>query len=96
MKVTFGINNYNRLFYLRSCAESLMESVSDYEDVEFLCVDDNSRENGTEEYLQSLKDRGWKVINQQDYRDDKKLSIGQNDSDHITHFADALNIIFQE
>ena len=96
MKVTFGINNYNRLFYLRSCAESLMESVSDYEDVEFLCVDDNSKENGTEEYLQSLKDRGWKVINQQDYRNDEKLRIGQNDSDHITHFADALNIIFQE
>ena len=72
MKVTFGINNYNRLFYLRSCAESLMESVSDYDDVEFICVDDNSEEPGTQEYLGLLREKGWKVINQQDYRSGEK------------------------
>ena len=43
MKVTFGIINYNRLFYLKSCAESLMQSVEDYDgEVEFICIDDNS------------------------------------------------------
>ena len=64
MKVSFGIINYNRLFYLKSCAESLMASVEDYKNVEFICIDDNSKEPGTQEYLNSLSDRGWKVINQ--------------------------------
>ena len=36
MKVSFGIINYNRLFYLKSCAESLMESVKGYDNVEFI------------------------------------------------------------
>ena len=75
MKVSFGIINYNRLFYLKSCAESLMESVKDYPDVEFICIDDNSREPGTQEYLQSLKDRGWIVVNQENYRKLTKKSI---------------------
>jgi len=96
MKVTFGIINYNRLFYLKSCAESLMRSVQDYPDVEFICVDDNSQEEGTQEYLQSLKERGWKVINQQDTRGEKTFKIGQNDVDHISPFTDSLNIVFHE
>jgi len=96
MRVTFGINNYNRLFYLKSCAESLMESVSDHSDIEFICVDDNSEEPGTKEYLDALREKGWKVINQQDHRSGEKGKIGKNDVDHISAFGEALNIIFQE
>ena len=73
MKITFGIINYNRLYYLKSCAESLMESIKDYDgELEFICIDDNSREKGTQEYLQTLKERGWKIINQEDERDKQK------------------------
>ena len=67
MKISFGIVNYNRLFHLKSCAESLMQSIEDYEgEVEFICIDDNSKEPGTKEYLETLSERGWKVINQED------------------------------
>ncbi len=75
MKVSFGIINYNRLYYLKSCAESLMKSIGDYEDVELICIDDDSREEGTKEYLQTLEDRGWIVINQEDHRKATKQSI---------------------
>ena len=76
MKVSFGIINYNRLFYLKSCAESLMESVKGYDNIEFICIDDNSKEEGTKEYLKSLEDRGWKIINQEDRRNSPKQEIG--------------------
>lgn len=93
-RVTFGIVNYNRLFYLKSCAETLMESVSDYEDVEFICIDDNSKEKGTTEYLETLKERGWKVINQEEYRQDEKNKVDYyNDTVHMDAFSDALNIM---
>ena len=95
MKVSFGIINYNRLFYLKSCAESLMASVEDYKNVEFICIDDNSKEPGTQEYLNSLSDRGWKVINQQDYREDSKNKI-DDIKDVIDAFSDALNIFNNE
>ncbi len=96
MKVSFGIINYNRLFYLKSCAETLMESVVGYEgEIEFICIDDNSQESGTKEYLQSLADRGWKVINQQDYRASKKKNISEV-RDYIDEFSSALNIFYQE
>ena len=94
MKVSFGIINYNRLFYLKSCAESLMESVKDYPDVEFICIDDNSREPGTQEYLQSLKDRGWIVVNQENYRKLTKKSIHAI-KDVIDEFSSALNLFYQ-
>jgi len=91
MKVSFGIINYNRLFYLKSCAESLMESVGDYSDVEFICIDDNSKEDGTKEYLQTLKDRGWTVINQENHRQSSKQDIGAI-KQVIDEFSAALNL----
>ena len=95
-RVTFGIVNYNRLFYLKSCAETLMESVSDYEDVEFICVDDNSKESGTKEYLKTLEDRGWVVINQEDYRTKEKSKVDfYNDTVHMSAFSEALNIMLE-
>jgi len=93
-KVTFGIVNYNRLFYLKSCAETLMESVSEYDDVEFICIDDNSKEKGTTEYLETLKDRGWLVINQEEHRQQEKDKVDYyNDTVHMSAFSDALNIM---
>jgi glycosyltransferase involved in cell wall biosynthesis len=97
MKVTIGIVNYNRLFYLKSCVESLLQSLDGYPDVEFICIDDNSTEEGTEEYLESLKERGWVVINQEEYRQEQKLnkkySSSYNDDDHATAFFNALNMM---
>lgn len=95
MRVSFGIINYNRLFYLKSCAETLMESVADYENVEFICIDDDSKEPGTQEYLQTLKNRGWKVINQQDRREKSKQAIGEI-KHVIDEFSSALNIFLEE
>tara|TARA_R100000008_G_C3559161_1_gene155055 strand:+ start:76 stop:1008 length:933 start_codon:yes stop_codon:yes gene_type:complete len=95
MKISFGVINYNRLFYLKSCAESLMESVKDYDgEVEFICIDDNSKEKGTKEYLQILKDRGWTVINQEDVRTSEKKDIGVV-KDVIDEFSSALNIFLE-
>jgi glycosyltransferase involved in cell wall biosynthesis len=96
MKITFGIINYNRLYYLKSCAESLMESVKDYDgDLEFFCIDDNSKEKGTQEYLQTLKDRGWEIINQENYRKEKKVNIKEV-KDHIDEYSAALNILHEK
>jgi glycosyltransferase involved in cell wall biosynthesis len=72
-----------------------MESVKDYPDVEFICIDDNSKEEGTQEYLQTLEDRGWKVINQEDYRDSSKQAIGKI-KHVIDEFSSALNIFLEE
>ena len=95
MKISFGIVNYNRLFYLKSCAESLMESVKDYDDeLEFICIDDNSKEKGTQEYLQTLKDRGWTIINQEETRSKEKKDIGKI-KDVIDEFSAALNLFHQ-
>lgn len=96
-RVTFGIVNYNRLFYLKSCAESLMKSVEGYEDVEFICIDDNSKETGTKEYLESLKERGWQVINQEEFREEKKNTTdAYNDTTHMDAFSGALNILLEK
>ena len=96
MKVTFAVINYNRLFYLKSCVESLLKSIDDYKgEVEFICIDDNSKEEGTQEYLQTLRDRGWKVINQQDHRTKSKADI-KAVINLIDEFSAALNILQEE
>ena len=92
MKISIGIVNYNRLFYLRSCVKSLLYSVGDL-DCEFICIDDNSHEKGTAEYLKDLKSQGWLVINQQDFRDGDKP---QEYTEPITAFAESLNILYRE
>ena len=93
-KITFGIVNYNRLHYLKSCAESLMQSIQEQKDVQLICIDDNSKESGTKEYLQTLADRGWTVINQEDTRKDKKFAVDHyQDTAHMNPFSDALNLL---
>ena len=54
-KVSFGLVNCNRLFYLKSCLESLIYCTEDYDNKEFLVVDNASVEKGTEEYLEQLR-----------------------------------------
>ena len=62
MKITFGIINCNRLFYLRSSVESLIKTTEDYQDKKIIIVDNCSDEEGTEEYLQQKKSQGITVI----------------------------------
>ena len=61
-KVSFGIINCNRLFYLKSCVESLAECTKDYFHKEIIIVDNASIEDGTSEYLLELENRGYRVI----------------------------------
>jgi glycosyltransferase involved in cell wall biosynthesis len=61
-KVTFGIVNCNRLFYLKSCVESLLYCTSDYENKEVIIVDNASIEKGTEEYLSEKEQQGLSVV----------------------------------
>lgn len=82
-KVTFGIVNCNRLFYFKSCLESLLYTTEDYENKEVIIVDNASIEEGTEEYLCELEERGFKV-----FRQEKR--------DPENEFAKALNIIARE
>ena len=61
-KVTFGFVNCNRLYYLRSCIESLLLSTEDFESKELIIIDNASVEEGTEDYLASLENRGFTVV----------------------------------
>lgn len=79
-KVSFGFVNCNRLHYLRSCLESLLVCTEDYENKEIIIVDNASTEEGTDEYLEELKERGFNVF-QQEARDPSN------------EYAKALNII---
>lgn len=97
MKISIGVVNFNRLFYLKSFTKSLMVSLGgiDPSKVELICIDDNSIESGTLEYLEWLKKVGWTVVHQGDRRKSKKLEATDNVA-HINPFAEALNIIYHE
>lgn len=79
-KVTVGIVNCNRLFYLRSCVESFLVCAQDYSNLELIIVDNASIEDGTAQYLDELERRGFSVIR-------------QRDRDPDNEFAKALNLI---
>ena len=82
-KVTFGIVNCNRLYYLKSCLESLIECTETYKNKEIIVVDNASVEEGTEEYLNEKKDQGIIVIRQET-------------RDPENEFARALNLIVEK
>jgi len=82
-KVTFGIVNCNRLFYLKSCVESLLNCTEDYPNKEIIIVDNASVEDGTEEYLHEKEKQGAKVFR-------------QLTRDPSNEFARALNLIVRE
>jgi len=82
-KVTFGFVNCNRLFYLKSCVESLLYCTEDYKNKELIIIDNASVEPGTEEYLLEKEEQGFKIIRQQT-------------RDPANEFAKALNIIARE
>jgi hypothetical protein len=83
MKVSFGFINCNRLFYLRSCLESVQYCLKDYDDKELIIIDNASIEEGTEEYLAQKEKEGIKVIR-------------QKERDYSNEFAKALNIFCRE
>ena len=78
--VTFGFVNCNRLHYLKSCLESLLETTEDYENKQIIVVDNASVEPGTDEYLDDLRNRGFSVFKQEE-------------RDPSNEYAKALNII---
>jgi len=82
-KISFGFVNCNRLFYLQSSVESLLECSKDYENKEIIVVDNASVEEGTSEYLDSLEERGFKVFR-------------QTHRDPSNEYARGLNIIASE
>jgi len=53
--------NCNRLFYLKSCFESLVECTQDYPNKEIIIIDNASVEKGTKEYLNSIKSDNVKI-----------------------------------
>lgn len=82
-KVTFGIVSCNRLHYLKSCFESLVDTTKNYVDKEIIIVDNASVEQGMESYLQNLIERGVKVLK-------------TTDRDPPNEFARGLNTITKE
>tara|TARA_R110001583_G_scaffold27302_7_gene97763 strand:- start:22158 stop:23180 length:1023 start_codon:yes stop_codon:yes gene_type:complete len=82
-KVTFGVVNCNRLYYLRSTLESLKICTLDYPNLEFIVVDNASVEEGTAEYLDKIEKEGVRVFRQED-------------RDPSNEFARALNLICKE
>ncbi len=81
-KVTFGVVNCNRLFYMKSCIESLLDTTKNYSNKELIVVDNASVEKGTEEYLQSLEERGCTVIRRSDRDPANEYAIGLNEIVH--------------
>ncbi len=77
-KVTFGLVNCNRLFYLKSCLESLIYCTEDYPNKEIFVVDNASTEIGTNEYLQELKDRGVSVHQEKERDPSNEFAKGLN------------------
>lgn len=77
-KVTFGIVNCNRLFYFKSCLESLLDTTKDYENKEIIVVDNASVEQGTTEYLHDLETRGITVIRKIERNFANEFAIGLN------------------
>ena len=82
-KVTFGIINCNRLHYLESCVESLIECTQDYQNKEIIIVDNASVEDGTDKYLLEKESQGILV-----HKTEKR--------DPNNEFAKALNFITRE
>lgn len=78
-KVTFGIVNCNRLFYLKSCFESLLETTEDYSNKELIVIDNASIEKGTSEYLDLLEQRGVSVIRKSERNPSNEYAIGLNE-----------------
>lgn len=64
-RVSFIVVNCNRLFYLKSCVESLLLTTADYHNKEIIVIDNASVEKGTESYLDSLELRNHRVIKHQ-------------------------------
>lgn len=77
-KVTFGIVNCNRLFYLKSCLESLLDTTKTYENKEIFVVDNASVEIGTKEYLEEIEARGVKVFKKNERNPANEFAIGLN------------------
>ena len=77
-KVTFGIVNCNRLFYLKSCLESVIDTTRTYHNKEIIVVDNASVEPGTEEYLNDIESRGVKVIRKLQRNYANEFAIGLN------------------
>jgi len=77
-KVTFGIVNCNRLFYLKSCLESLLDTTKNYQNKEVFVVDNASVENGTKEYLEEIESRGVKVFRKSERNPANEFAIGLN------------------
>lgn len=82
-KITFGFINTNRLYYLKSCIESILFCANDYPNKEFIVIDNASIEEGTEDYLNLLRDRGFKIFK-------------RNKRDPSNEFAKGLNTICEE
>jgi glycosyltransferase involved in cell wall biosynthesis len=78
-KVTFGVVGCNRLFYLKSCIESLLDTTQEYTNKELIIVDNASVEAGTKEYLSSLEERGFTVIRKLERNPPNEFAIGLNE-----------------
>jgi glycosyltransferase involved in cell wall biosynthesis len=61
-EISFGIINCNRLFYLKSCLESLLETTKKYDNMEVIIVDNASVEQGTQEYLNLCEENNIRVF----------------------------------
>ena len=77
-KVTFGIVNCNRLHYLKSCLESLLDTTQGYTNKELIIIDNASVEFGTAEYLQNLEERGMTVVRKAERNYANEFAIGLN------------------
>ncbi len=77
-KVTFGIINCNRLHYLKSCYESIVSTTAEYAEKEIIVVDNASTEEGTLEFLDSLRENGVLVVRNETRDPSNEFARGLN------------------
>ena len=70
--------NCNRLFYLKSCLESLIECTEDYPNKEIIVIDNASQEKGTNEYLDSIESNLVKVYRTKERDPSNEYARGLN------------------
>jgi len=78
-RVTFGLVNCNRLFYLKSCFESILETTQEYQNKEIIIIDNASSEPGTESFLSQVEELGVKVVRRESRDPANEFARGLNE-----------------
>lgn len=94
-KVTVGIVSNNRLWYLRALIESFV-SCHGTEDLEFVLVDNASREPGFEDYISSLSYFAHRVVERCSFAEALNKIVELSTADFVLLLSDDIQFIVRD